>query len=178
MRNRQRYVRDWARVRGFTVIELMVTVAVIGVLAVVAVPAMSGLVNAYRLNGAAGELQTAIQLAKSESVRRNVPVTVCASADGTTCSGATAWSRWIVRGRDPGTVNTIDIMRDETPASGIVVSGPAAGIVFRSSGRIDAQAAVVACKAVTNPAQNQRAVTVLISGVSNITKPNGGGACP
>jgi type IV fimbrial biogenesis protein FimT len=69
-------------------------------------------------------------------------------------------------------------MRDETPASGIVVSGPAAGIVFRSSGRIDAQAAVVACKAVTNPAQNQRAVTVLISGVSNITKSNGGGACP
>lgn len=163
---------------GFTLIELMVTVAVIGVLAVVAVPAMTGLVNAYRLNGAAGELQTAVQLARSEAVRRNVPVTLCGSADGLTCSGATAWNRWIVRGRDPGTVNTVDILRDETPAGGLQVSGPAAGIVFRSSGRIDAQAAVTTCMPVSNPGDNRRAVTVMISGVSSISKSNGGGACP
>ena len=145
MPNRHHIARKGWRTAGFTLIELMVTVAVIGVLAVVAVPAMTGLVNAYRLNGAAGELQTAVQLARSEAVRRNVPVTLCGSADGLTCSGATAWNRWIVRGRDPGTVNTVDILRDETPAGGLQVSGPAAGIVFCSSGRIDAQAAVTTC---------------------------------
>lgn len=178
MPNRHHIARKGCRTAGFTLIELMVTVAVIGVLAVVAVPAMTGLVNAYRLNGAAGELQTAVQLARSEAVRRNVPVTLCGSADGLTCSGATAWNRWIVRGRDPGTVNTVDILRDETPAGGLQVSGPAAGIVFRSSGRIDAQAAVTTCMPVSNPGDNRRAVTVMISGVSSISKSNGGGACP
>ena len=155
----------------------MVTVAVIGVLAVVAVPAMTGLVNAYRLNGAAGELQTAVQLARSEAVRRNVPVTLCGSADGLTCSGATAWNRWIVRGRDPGTVNTVDILRDETPPVACGV-GPAAGIVFRSSGRIDARGGGDDLHAGQQPGDNRRAVTVMISGVSSISKSNGGGACP
>jgi type IV fimbrial biogenesis protein FimT len=147
----------------------MVTVAVIGVLAVVAVPAMTSLVNANRLNGAAGELQVAVQLARSEAVRRNVPVTVCASSDGTTCNGATAWTRWIVRGRDPGTVSTIDIMRDETPAGGVELTGPVTGVVYRPSGLIDSAQQVE-----VDMAGNQRYVCMQVSGLATISKV----ACP
>ena len=154
---------------GFTLIELRVTVAVIGVLAVVAVPAMTTLINANRLNGAAGEVQAAVQLARSEAVRRNVPVTVCASSDGTTCASTTAWTRWIVRGRDPGTVSTIDVMRDETAAGGVALTGPSGGITYKPSGLIDSAQQVE-----VDMAGSQRYVCVQVSGLATISKV----ACP
>lgn len=155
--------------QGFTLIELMVTVAVIGVLAVVAVPAMTNLVNANRLNGAAGELQAAVQLARSEAVRRNVSVTLCPSSDGTNCASTTTWTRWIVRGRDPATVSTIDIMRDETPAGGVQLTGPAAGIVYRPSGLIDSKAQVE-----VDMAGHDRYICVQVNGLATVSKV----ACP
>ncbi len=60
-------------------IELMVTVAVLAIIAAIAVPAMQGLIAANRLSAASTELVTALQLARSEAIRRNAAVTVCGS---------------------------------------------------------------------------------------------------
>jgi type IV fimbrial biogenesis protein FimT len=162
---------------GFTLVELMVVVAVVGILAIIATPSMSALVNANRLSGAAGELTSALQVARSEAIRRNARVTVCASTNGTTCTNSTAWTRWIVHGNDNAT-STDEVIRDDAPAGSVRVSGPAAGIVFRPSGLIDAQATVTACLPVTQPAENRRVVTVMISGIVSSSNYNGGGTCP
>lgn len=162
---------------GFTLVELMVTVAVLGVLAVVAVPAMQGLVNGNRLRAAIGELQAAIQIAKTEAVRRNVPVTLCGSSDGSTCASTSSWTRWVIRGRDPAT-GTVDVIRSDAPTGNVQISGPADGIVFRPSGRIDAQTQLTACLPTTNPAENQRIVTIMVSGITSYAPNNGGGNCP
>lgn len=166
------------RTAGFTLVELMVTVAVLGVLAVVAVPAMQGLVNGNRLRAAIGELQAAIQVAKTEAVRRNVPVTLCGSSDGSTCASTTSWTRWVIRGRDPATPSDVDVIRSDAPTGNVQISGPADGIVFRPSGRIDAQAQLTACLPTTNPADNQRIVTIMVSGITSYASNNGGGNCP
>jgi len=162
---------------GFTLVELMVMMAILGILAVVAVPSMTSLMNASRLSGAEGELAATLQVARSEAIRRNARVTVCASTDGLACTNSTAWTRWIVRGRD-NAAGTDDVIRDETPRDSVQVTGPAAGIVFRPSGVIDAQATVTACMPVTNPAENQRVITVMISGGLTQTRTDGGGSCP
>lgn len=162
---------------GFTVVELMVVVAVVGILAIIAVPSMSALMNANRLNGASGELIAALQVARSEAIRRNARVTVCASTDGTTCSTSGAWAQWIVHGNDNATA-TDEVIRNDRPTGSVQISGPTAGIVFRPSGIIDTQATVVACLPVTNPAENRRVVTVMISGIINSSATNGGGTCP
>ena len=181
-RTRPRRLGRAIRPSGFTLIELMVTVAVVGVLAVVGVPAMTGLIHANRLAAANDNLTAALQLARSEAIRRGASVTVCASANGTTCANQTAWTRWIVRGRDNAASaagpEVIDIMRDETPAGTIALQGPAAGVRFRPSGMVDSAQALTVCMPSTYLSQNQRVVTVMLSGGVRTARAGGGGTCP
>ena len=165
------------RQSGFTLIELMVTMAVLAILAVVAVPGMTMLINGNRLSGMNDELTASVQLARSEAIRRNAPVTMCGSADGTTCAAGTAWNRWIVLGRDNTSGNN-QVIRDNDAIGPVQVTGPAAGIVFRPSGRIGAEAQLTACVPTTSPNQNQRVITVMISGGIRTARNDGGGNCP
>ena len=68
--------------QGFTLIELMVTVAVLGIVIGFAVPGFQSVVNGNRLAGAANELIATMQVARMEAIRRNRRVAVCASANG------------------------------------------------------------------------------------------------
>lgn len=164
---------------GFTLIELMVTLAVVGILAAVAVPAMTSLIAGNRLAGASGELASSLQLARSEAIRRNAQVTICASINGTTCTASTDWSTWIVTGRDnaaaAGAAN--DVILAHTAPGALRVSGPSAGIVFRPSGLIRAGAALSVCTPTASLAQNKRDINVMISGNMTTTKSEGGAQC-
>jgi type IV fimbrial biogenesis protein FimT len=76
--------------RGFTLIELVVAMAVLGILAVVAAPAFSEYFATQRLRGAAEELQTDLQFARMESVQKNAAITVTLAGTGyTIAQGAT-----------------------------------------------------------------------------------------
>lgn len=154
---------------GFTLVELMVVVAVVGILAIVAMPAMTDLINNSRATGQTEELVASLQLARAEAVRRNARVTVCAGTGGV-CSGSTSWAQLTVFGLD----NTVspavsDVIRDNAASGTVQVSGPATGIVFKPSGRIETSQQLV----VTMAAQ-KRYLCVLISGVVSVSK----SACP
>jgi type IV fimbrial biogenesis protein FimT len=68
--------------RGFTMVELMVGLALAAILAFLAVPAFSHMFARVRVQGVANELSTDIQYARSESVRRRAAVTLAADLDG------------------------------------------------------------------------------------------------
>jgi type IV fimbrial biogenesis protein FimT len=153
----------------------MVTMAVVGILTAVAVPAMTAMINGNRLSGSSGELTASLQLARSEALRRSAPVTICGTTDGVACSAD--WSRWMVRGRD-NTSGNIELIRDSVASTNVQVRGPAAGIVFLPSGLIEAGQQLNVCVPTSSPEQNQRVVTVMVSGNIVTARANGGGACP
>ncbi|MEX8502384.1 MAG: GspH/FimT family pseudopilin [Leptothrix ochracea] len=61
--------------RGFTIIELMVTIAIIAVVMFSAIPSMSTWLRNTQVRTAAESLQAGLQKARAEAVRRNTPVT-------------------------------------------------------------------------------------------------------
>lgn len=66
---------------GFTLLELMITIGVAGVLAAVAVPNMRDFIRNNRLTAGANDLLHSTQIARSEAIKRQQNVVVCASAD-------------------------------------------------------------------------------------------------
>jgi type IV fimbrial biogenesis protein FimT len=83
--------------RGFTLVEMMVTVAIAAVLAGFALPNLSSFLQKVKLNAISGSLVASLQLARSEAIKMNRPVIVCRR--NTTSSGCSNTSTdWGGRG--------------------------------------------------------------------------------
>lgn len=82
--------------RGFTLIEMMVTLALLAILIALVTPSFQGLLRDNRAATQANALLGSLALARSEAVKRNVPVVVCRSNTGTSCAGDEWEDGWIV----------------------------------------------------------------------------------
>jgi type IV fimbrial biogenesis protein FimT len=78
--------------RGFSIVELVVTLAVAAVLLAAAIPSFQSVIRSNRMSSQANELVTAFTLARSEAVKRNGTIAVC-SAD-TSTSPPTCGTDW------------------------------------------------------------------------------------
>lgn len=120
-----------AEIRGFTLVELLVTMAVAAILLTIAVPSYQNFVINSRMAAQANDLITALNLARSEAVKRGANVTICASSNGTGCTGS--WHQgWIVSAA--GT----PIRVQQALGGGSVLTGGtdvASTITFNSNGR-------------------------------------------
>ncbi len=163
-------------VRGFTLLELMVTVAVLAIVSAIAIPGFSGLINRDRLTSRANELVATIQYARSEAVRLNGPVMLCPSTDGTSCSGDD-WSQLIVLA-----VRSDEVLRQFSGNGKAAIAADVDDVTFsadglaRDGGGLLATANITVCLDTTNPADNQRVVQ-LASG-SRVSVQQASGACP
>lgn len=139
---------------GFTLIEIMVAIGIVAVLASVGLPEFTVFLRNTRLAGVASDLRSDMQLARSESIRRNARVLVCprSSATATTCATTVAAATWMngwlvchdtdnngacdaATSSDPNPVRTRG-----APSAPLSLSGPAASVIFLPIGNANAAA--------------------------------------
>lgn len=72
---------------GFTLLELLVTVAIVAIVLSIAVPSFQAQILNNRSIALGEDFASAINLVRSEAVKRAGRVSLCASKDGATCSG-------------------------------------------------------------------------------------------
>ena len=80
------------KIRGFTLVELMVTVAVVGVLITLALPSFMDLIERKHLGGAVEAVYEQLEFARSQAVKRSKPMLVDFYINGDLSTGSTDWS--------------------------------------------------------------------------------------
>jgi len=114
--------------RGFTLLEMLVSLAIVALIGLFAVPAYGQFLAYYRLHSEAQLLAWALQTARSEAIKRNMRVNVCKSVDLRQCTKAGGYEGgWIIH-PDPGGTGAADpdepIIRVEPKApTGITIRG-------------------------------------------------------
>jgi type IV fimbrial biogenesis protein FimT len=107
------------RESGFTLIELMLAIALVAILLATAVPALDDFTNNSRQTGAINDFVSAMHLARNTAITTNSRVTMCPSAGGANCE-VTGWdSGWIVF-RDANSSGSVDAGETVVTASGRV----------------------------------------------------------
>lgn len=138
--------------RGFTIIEVLVVVAVVGVLVAVAVPSFGTFMQSTRLRSASSGLYEALTIARSEAIKRGVSVTV-SPVGGAWAAG------WSVK--FGGTT-----IREWQPEPEVTYRGAATDITYGSSGRIGGDREIVVYIA-SNSTIAARCVTIDAGGRVN-----------
>jgi type IV fimbrial biogenesis protein FimT len=107
--------------RGFNLIELMIVLAIVGVLIAVATPSWKDMVVNNRTRSAINDWIASAQFARSEALRTNGPVTLCASADGINCSATDYFEAgWIVQTGINTAVGTL--LQDTVAKDGVLMT--------------------------------------------------------
>ncbi|MEX1080645.1 MAG: GspH/FimT family pseudopilin [Halofilum sp. (in: g-proteobacteria)] len=155
-----------SRHTGFTLIELMISLIVLGVVVTVAIPNLQGYMLQNRVKTAAQDMFTSLLYARSEAVKRDARVyMIPADADD--------WSEgWIVTQEEDRTFDECQdgesgCLRIQQSLDGLSVASDHAQVIYRGNGRVAESTEFGFCVS-GNPSIQQRVVSTDLSGRPSI----------
>ena len=136
------------RVDGFTIIEIVVTISVAGILMAIAVPAFNTFIQNQRLATVTNSLVLSLNFARSEAIKRDTAtgITVCASTDQQNCNGAGWNDGWLVADVTNNSCTLQGVPKIGTQNTVSEVAGPGQLVlVFQSNGAAASAASFTIC---------------------------------
>ena len=148
--------------KGFTLIELMVTIVVLALLLTIGIPSFTAIIRDSRLTAQSNELLGSMIAASSEAANRNQPVRITAAAAG--------WAAgWELRNLDDDVLRSYRALRGNNL---LTCAGDCDEVIFLGSGSAYAAATFTLCD---QGGEHGRIIKVLNSGKARIS--DGGDEC-
>ena len=127
---------------GFTLLELMVTLAVVAILLSVGVPGFRGIIMDNRLVNEANQFVTAVNTARSAAVRYQRNATVCMTTNysaavpscGSSQDWSTGWIVWVDKDRD-GATDANEVIAVHEPVAGSITMQTSSASAFTYNAR-------------------------------------------
>jgi type IV fimbrial biogenesis protein FimT len=171
MRKRQTFAS--AAQQGFTLLELLMTVAILAIVLTVGIPSFAETIRNNRLASGANELRASLALARSEAAKRGVQVSICPRS-GNACADSLEWSTgWLVFLDEVAPTGTIDgsdavLQTSATRDTPIQITSTQKSVTFTPTGvrtKTDFTVTDPKCKGT-----NKRAMTVELTGRVSLKK--------
>lgn len=161
--------------RGFTLIEMMIVVALVAILSAVAVPSFRDLLLNQRLASTASDFIAALSLARSEAMKRSQKTTLTA----TSRDWNNGWEVTTAVDDESAVLRTFEALRTGIEVDTSTGNGFDKSIAFDANGFSRASAGCVTFRASTG---RRSAVVLSVSGRARICDPDkkgdcGGGSC-
>ena len=179
---RERSTMKCRRASGVTIIELLIVLVIAGIFATLGMPSFTTFIRQIRLSSTMNELAADLYLARSEAIKRNSRVLMCARssaiATDKSCAAAPAAGTWmngwlICYDANSNGICDADSASDPNPirvhappSSPIVLTGPAASVTFLPVGNALAGATFTMTASTTTT----RTASVATSGSVKVTK--------
>ena len=174
------------RQRGFSLIELMVTVAIVAILVAIGLPSFQASMRSYGVATGANELMASFALARTEALRSPGGAGICSTLDGIACGGDwnDGWMVWVDMDGDGAPTGANDRVlrhiegKDNLKLEVTAPGGAAEAVTIRfdNRGRRVGQARTLSLSPEDCPAGHDlvRNVALGATGQASVTK----GACP
>lgn len=142
---------------GFTLVELLVTVVVLGILASVGASGFQSLIQSQQAKNARFELFSSLSLARSEAIKRNKLVTL------TPIDATNLGKGWTI-------TSAAGTIKSQSELKKIVISQGSNSIVYAPTGRAQVSPPSFLLDVSTNPTENARCIRIELSGMPRVYK--------
>lgn len=174
--------QQYSKSQGVTVVELMVAIAIVGILTAIALPNFASALRSNRLANTGNEFIATVAFSRSEAIRNNRGAVFCASADGSACGGnwQDGWIVWADANADgirqTSGAGEEPVLRRQGPLAQQVTIGGATTVRFSPRGGVIAGTGSIVLRAAdcSTGQPFQRQLDVLAGGMARIQKQN----CP